>query len=306
MTCQDYQHQIILYFYEELPDSERTKLDAHLGECGACKQQFEEQQGLHNLLGEHRPSWEIPSDLLVESRRLLANELDRLEQRRPWWRIPAFSVVLTPMRMLESTALVAMGLAVGVYVSSQRVAAPAPDSGPGVISTIPQNATIEGLRVATVDSSTGHVTLVGEVVQPLELNGNMDNETVRNLTLSALVGAANPSSRLRAAEALAHNPDDQLVIDALIHALVNDENPAVRQKAAEGLTPFADQEKVSSAFIHALKNDRVEAIRIQAVEALGARFPKDDAIVRTVQEVTKDDDNPYVRMKFLQLVGDRR
>ena len=50
----------------------------------------------------------------------LADELDRIEKKRSWWRMPAFSVVFTPMRLLESAALVAMGLALGVYVSNQQ------------------------------------------------------------------------------------------------------------------------------------------------------------------------------------------
>src|SRR2546422_8283922 len=55
-----------------------------------------------------------PSDLLVESRKGLADKLDRIERNRSRWRLPAFSVVFTPMRLLESVALIAMGLALGV------------------------------------------------------------------------------------------------------------------------------------------------------------------------------------------------
>ena len=123
MSCREYQHQIVLFLYEELSERERTALDAHLNECSGCKEVFEEQQSLHHVLGEDASEWEVPADLLVESRRALYDELDRVEEKahkRRWWHVPTFSVVFTPMRMLESAALIAMGLALGVFVSQQQ------------------------------------------------------------------------------------------------------------------------------------------------------------------------------------------
>src|SRR5262245_59221984 len=108
MNCRDYQHQITLLLYEELPESDRAALVAHLRQCDSCKHTYEEQEGMHVVLAEDAAAWELPADLLVESRRSLANELDTIERKRSWWRIPAFSVVFTPMRMLESVALIAM------------------------------------------------------------------------------------------------------------------------------------------------------------------------------------------------------
>src|SRR5262245_7441732 len=108
MTCRDYQHQISLFMYEELSDLERTGLESHLSSCENCQRVFEEERSFNAVMADDANSFEIPSDLLVESRRELANELDRLEKNRSWWRIPTFSVVFTPMRLLESAALIAM------------------------------------------------------------------------------------------------------------------------------------------------------------------------------------------------------
>ena len=128
MNCRDYQHQIVLSLYEGLPEGEYSGLMAHVEVCPECRSALEEQKSLHHVLGEDEAGWVVPADLLVESRRALADELDRIEHKRRWWQLPSFSVVLTPMRMLESAALIAMGLALGVYLTGQQQ--PAPQSSP--------------------------------------------------------------------------------------------------------------------------------------------------------------------------------
>jgi hypothetical protein len=254
-------------------------------------------------------TWDPPSDLLVESRKALADELDRIEQKRSWWRIPTFSVVFTPMRLLESAALVAMGLALGVYVSKQQqqitpigyVSPPVQDF---TANTIPTNATVANIRIVDANARTGEVELAGEMVQPLRLQGNMENEIVRGLTLSALSDSANPHSRLHAVEVLSRKPADAAVKEALINAL-NDEVPAVRQTALQGLVPFAAEADVKAAFIQALKTDRNEGIRAQIVETLG-RYAADELVVRSIEQATRDDESPYIRAKGLQFVGNHQ
>src|SRR2546422_6057008 len=124
-----------------------------------------------------------PSDLLVESRKGLADKLDRIERNRSRWRLRAFSVVFTPMRLLESVALIAMGLALGVYVSNQRQVIPQVAGNPGQdqISVIPRNGTISNLQVVSADPVTGQVELAGEISQPLRFQGKMEDDTVRSL-----------------------------------------------------------------------------------------------------------------------------
>src|SRR5262245_14083734 len=144
MNCREFQNQIVLFLYEELPEDDRNGLEFHLHQCDGCRQTLNEQKGLHAMLSDDTAAWEFPSDLLVESRRSLADALDRVERKRSWWRVPAFSVVFTPMRLLESATLIAMGLALGVYVSQHQLpSATSPlsafDSGTGTVSALPQN-----------------------------------------------------------------------------------------------------------------------------------------------------------------------
>ena len=75
---------------------------------------------------EDTASWDVPSDLLVESRKGLADELDRVEKKRSWWRMPAFSVVFTPMRLLESARIGRDGIwhSASTSATSRRVVTP--------------------------------------------------------------------------------------------------------------------------------------------------------------------------------------
>src|SRR5262245_2615099 len=121
MTCQEYQKQIVLSLYEELEHGERAGLETHLSECSGCRQAHQEHRTFSTVLAEDEAAWELPSDLLVEARRGLADKLDAIETKRSWWRMPAFSVVFTPMRMLESATLIALGLAFGVFISNDQL-----------------------------------------------------------------------------------------------------------------------------------------------------------------------------------------
>jgi hypothetical protein len=307
LNCKEYQHQITLFLYEELPEAAQSELQVHLQACGDCKNVFESEKALHSAFADDAAGWDVPSDLLVESRRALADELDRIEKKRSWWRMPAFSVVFTPMRLLESAALVAMGLALGVYVSNQQGRLiPSVASNPATesqISVIPRNGTITNLQVVNADETTGQVELAGEVSQPMRFHGKMDDDMILQLLFNALRNADNPGSRLKAVEALSRKPNEEPVEEALINALVYDGDAGVRMRAAEGLKMFASEQHVRAAFMHTLQNDDNPGIRIQAIDALTKHNPKDADLAKSLQEVTKRDDNQYIRTKVLQFVG---
>jgi hypothetical protein len=303
MNCREYQHQITLLFYEELPDKAQASLQAHLEACGACQSIYESEKNMHSVLAEDASGWDFPSDLLVESRRSLADELDRIENKRSWWRVPAFSVVFTPMRLLESAALVAMGLALGVYVSNIQAPSNVPSSSAGNISVIPRDGSVSNVQVVNANPLTGEVELAGEVSQPVRFQGSLQDDTVRRLLFSALRDTNNPGSRLRAVEILAQKPTDEMVEEALINAMVYDDNPGVRLRALEGLKQYAAEEHVRSAFMNTLANDDNPGIRVEAIEALTKQNAKDNELAKTIEEVTKKDDNPYIRTKALQFVG---
>ena len=80
MNCREYQHQITLLLYEELPEKTQAGLQAHLEACSACQNVYESEKNMHSVLAEDVSGWDFPSDLLVESRRSLADDV--AEQHR--------------------------------------------------------------------------------------------------------------------------------------------------------------------------------------------------------------------------------
>lgn len=306
MDCKKYHEQIVLFLYEELESHEQTDLESHLHTCSNCNALFEDQKSLHAVLSEDSGPWTVPSDLLVESRRALANELDRMESsatRRNWWRLPTFSLVFTPMRILEWTTLVAVGLAVGVYLNAAHLN---PAQPAAIASTSgSESEAVSNLRIVNSDTTTGTIELAGEMVRPMHFQGNIQDEKTQQLLFGALRDGQNPSSRMNAVEVLSRKPDNHQVIDAFIRVLCEDDNPGVRLKALQSLKPFASQENVRVALMYALANDEVAGIRVQAIDAL-KRYATDDSVSKTVQEVTKNDDNAYVKLQAVQFVGNRQ
>jgi len=312
MSCKEYQNQIVLSLYEELQDDERVSLELHIEACGDCRVIFEDNKGFHTVLAEDTPAWELPSDLLIESRRLLADELDRIEKKRSWWSIPTFSVVFTPMRMLESAALVAMGLALGVYVSNhQTMATPGGSTASALeasVAGIPQNGRVSNVRIVDASRSDGTVEFAGDVVQPLRFSGRMEDDTTQRLLFSAVQDSMNDGSRMQAVEVLARKSTEPSVKSVLIHALLNDGSLGVRLKAFEGLKPFAGEDDVRAAFMQALMSDPSDGVRVKVVDAL-APFTDNEEKANRIEEVTRHDDNTYVRLKgqgLIQMVGTHR
>jgi len=310
VECKENQDRIVLFLYEELTEREKTELESHLQVCRVCNESFEEQKSFHAALAEDAGPWNVPSDLLVESRRALANELDRIERKpwnRSWWRLPSFSFVVTPMRLLEWTTLVAVGLAAGVYVNSAGLrtsSSPSSiSSGISGVSSGSGSETVSNLRIVNSDASTGNVELIGDMVRPMHFQGNIMDESVQQLLVGAMRDGRNPSSRMSAVELLSRQPNSRQVKEALIRALIEDDNLGVRLKALQTLKPFANKDKdVQAAFMNALAYDEAAGVRVQAIEALRP-LAHDDSVSKTVQEVTKDDDNPYIKLQAIQFVG---
>ena len=303
MNCRERQHDIILFLYDELPGTLQGELRAHIDGCSTCREFYETEQSIHFQLSEDFSEWEVPADLLMESRKGLSEELDRLDQRRWWLKLPGTSL---RMRLLESAALVSIGLAVGVYVMNERAQAPQTPPGPslltGTSTAIPDAAAVSNLRITSADPATGRVELTGEVVRPVELQGNLEDPNVRNLLFGALRSTSNAGMRLRAVELLANHPRDARVKEALIGALLSDGNIGVRLQALEGLQSFSGEEDVRQALIYALENDANPGVRVKAIEAL-TPLTADEAMDGIVTEAIREDPNAYITMRALQFVG---
>jgi hypothetical protein len=300
MNCQQRQHDIVLFLYDELSGPKSQELRTHLDSCTTCRTFHEREKELYVGLTEDFSEWEVPADLLVECRRGLSDSLDLAESRRSWWKTTAFAGVLSRMRLLESAALVSMGLALGVYVTNQ-VDAPEPAPANAVV-TIPENASVSNLRIVEADIESGQIELAGEVIQPMRMTGNLEDASVREFLFGVMQSQNNPGSRLQVVELLSKQTRDPNIKEALINVLLNDDNPGVRLSAIDALHRFSEDEDVRQTLKYVLANDDNPGIRVQAIEALSP-MTHEEAMDAVIQEAVREVPNEYVRIRELQYVG---
>jgi len=139
--------------------------------------------------------------------------------------------------------------------------------------------------------------------------------------------------RLDCLEALRARNADLDVRRALLFAARKDQNPAVRMKALESLRDAVADKAVRETLIDALEHDANPGVRVEAVNLLvrslepGALDASDNAepliapdgverpldpsmehVVRTLQELQRNDPNRYVRLRSaaaLRQIGPR-
>lgn len=300
MNCQQRQHDIVLFLYDELTGSNLQDLRTHLDSCATCRAFYEHEKELHFDLTEDFSEWEVPADLLVECRRGLSESLDQTESRRAWWKGAAFAGVFSRMRLLESAALVSMGLALGVYVTNQ-VNTPQSEPANDVV-TIPEDASVSNLRIVAANTESGQIELAGEVIRPMRMTGNLEDPSIREFLLGVMQSQNNPGSRLQVVELLSRQSRDPGIKEALINVLLNDDNPGVRLSAIDALHRFSEEEDVRQTLKYVLANDDNAGIRVQAIEALSP-MTHEEAMDAVIQEAVREVPNEYVRIRELQYVG---
>ena len=304
MNCRDRQHDIVLFLYDELSVEARQELRSHIDDCDTCREFQEHEKQLQFELTADFSEWEVPSDLLVECRRDLSEEMDRIDNKHAWWKFPSLAGVVARMRLLESAALLSVGLALGVYVTNQ-IETPAPllpEQNQNQLVLIPQDASVANLRIIDSDLASGQVKLAGEMVQPMRVEGNLKDEEVLQLIVGALQSPSNPGFRLQAVELLAQNAIDPNIKEVLLNRLLNDENAGVRLYALQALEAFSEEDVVRQVLKYVVENEDTPGIRVQAIEALSP-MTEDEAIDFAILEMVREDPNEYIRMRELQFVG---
>jgi hypothetical protein len=202
--------------------------------------------------------------------------------------------------MLESAALVSMGLAMGVYVTNQ-VNTPEP-STPSPFVSIPEDASVSNLRIIEANAESGQIELAGEVVQPVRMAGNLEDPAVREFLFGVMQSQNNPGSRLQVVELLSRQSRDPNIKEVLIDVLLNDDNAGVRLSALDALHRFSEEDDVRRTLKYVLANDDNAGIRVQAIESLSP-MTHAEAMDAVIQEAVREDPNEYVRMRELQYVG---
>ena len=284
MNCKGVAPLLVFYVCDEVEDSERQLIEAHLATCKACSEQLAEEKEFHSaLVSAPQSADELDSSgiLLSQCRSELEEALDDLSAPplQEHWRPFGWLRRWMALRPAWSGAmLVLVGILAGVQLVPwmQRNSS---NTGQAVNVRAPQPLTPEQLsdmRVSGVsfspssgsDSPTVQVQLSAE--QPMVLTGNADDARVRQILTQVVQDSEryDTGMRLDCLEALKAAVRDLQVRDALLNAARKDQNPAVRMKALEALREAAGEDDVRETILDALEHDTNSGVRVEAVNLL--------------------------------------
>ena len=333
MDHKQYKEWLHLAVCDELDNEEMNQLVEHLGQCDACRTEFEELRSTISLMGDGAA--EPSNEVLWEARRNLQDALRRepppqsvlgrvasgvavsREPRRE--SAPRLDVrgwlgwITGPRLALSGAATVMIGFFAG-YLAFGGAAAPPqeriePPPVPGQEVGGPQ---ISNVRFLDVDTENGQVEIQYDLVRPVRLRASVDDDRVQRMLAYTLANEQNVGVRLEAITALDAAPlhaGDEDVKQALIKTLKWDPNPGVRKEALFVLRKMPMDNDIRDACLFVLKNDdnpgmRVASINLLAEATLGGKVEGQEVYDALKAEMSGDS---YIRSRsgvFIQEVND--
>ncbi len=314
MRCEDWQGNIVLAQYGELPDAQQLPLERHLNSCENCRREWNAHLALQEALA-FDPVVEPTPNLLAASRMRLDEALDALPARSWVQRLsgntfrwlsyvqsaPALTVLLLGLGFLGGNTLTRYQV-----VHEKQLPRPVILSHPSEGAV----ASVSGI-VQTPNSDLVQVNynrLVPETVQ-----GSLDDPEIRRLlmlgTQLAATSQAHATSvallsdecRIGHACGIDEAGDAQTSVrSALLARLRLDKSSAVRLKALAGLEPYvAEDEHVRDAVLETLMHDRSAEVRTEAISMLSP-VGADSSVRQALRTVSAEDANPAIRTASFQ------
>jgi hypothetical protein len=330
MNHKNYKEWLQLSLAGELSSEESHLLREHLAGCDECRAEHDELQRLLSKLGEsgaREPSerllWEARQDLfdMIRKESLTASILTRLTQgvapsvsgsrggprsTSPGFLHGGWMGWFSGSRLaLSGAAAIAVGIFIGYLAFGKGVS-------PQTVSPF-ENGTVDGdiggpdianVRFVDWDSRGGQIELQYDLIRPVRLRTNVEDDRVQRVLAHALLTEDNPGVRLKAIDALdarttrAHGPDVKL---ALISSLKSDPNAGVRREALRVLQDLPFDSEIKDACLYVLANDENPGMRVASINLLsGARlagYPVGQDVYEFVNETLKEQDDPLLRAR---------
>jgi len=306
MNCNDFNENLPLLMYDELPVGERAACEAHLAACSNCHSLLEESRRLQALLKGRTPPEPAP-ELLVRCRQALDEALDREEMGwgaalREW--LPRLGII-RPAGAVAALSLVVLGFGLGWTLRPR-----AGNLVPGVekdlspVSTMGLgDARISGISQVSPDPKTGGVRITLNAERRMTLEGSLDDDNVRKVLVYALKSYDNPGIRVDTLEALRASGNNPSVQPELLYTLRNDPNLGVRLEALKAVRRMNWNPEVRQALLDVVHQPRAnQGLRGAVVDELvkHAVKDKDEVALSALEQLAANDPNDYVRLKSLR------
>jgi predicted anti-sigma-YlaC factor YlaD len=135
-ACQGFEEDLVLYYYQDLSEADRGRLEEHVGECRRCGHFLDE---LAKLLSQAAgASQELPPFFWPQ---YSAEVMEKIQiAQRPWWRnlmAPA-RLWMMPALGTAAVAVLALGLVFGNRAWNPR---------PEAVATVPQELLVDAVNV---------------------------------------------------------------------------------------------------------------------------------------------------------------
>jgi hypothetical protein len=112
-ACKDFEEELVLYYYGDDSEAERSRVEGHLQSCSPCQEFLDD---LRKLLHSMAKPSELPPMFWDDYYNEMVQKLAIHEERQPWWK-NFFSPMRTWMVPAFGTAAVA-ALAIGLVIGS--------------------------------------------------------------------------------------------------------------------------------------------------------------------------------------------
>jgi len=317
MQCEEFEQLIFLYVNDELEDSERVRVEQHVGACADCAAALAREQRWLDTLAA-RASEEPAPALLAQCRSELAEAIDDISLTgwRRWVELlrPTRWIVLRPA--VSAVALVLLGIIAGNVIPSWLMRDAGQESTPvvtvsGLSDHDLRNVDVSGLTwVPGSDPTAPAVELQMTAPKPFTLRGTATDSDVRQVLLSVVRDSARSDAglRLESVDVLRLQDQDPEVRQVLAFAARNDPNPGVRLKALESLRAFARDPQVRQALLDALMRDDNPGVRVEAINTLrvlcGSGAQPDRQLVEVLKDRMRKDPSTYVRLQSAAAIRD--
>ena len=299
MKCEEAQERMPLLLYGELSFEEEERLETHIDECAGCRDALAREKALFEAIDGAQM---VPSQALLDQCR--AELRGRIAQVEPeqagfWDKLrEGFSIHFHfAPGWAQAAGAVALLLVGFVTARVTPGSMPGPFRAAGVVGE-PVTS-----RVRYVEPvASGRVQIVVDETRQRVLSGNVEDQAIQRLLLTAAKDPSDAGLRVESVDLLKNRPQSAEVRTALLYALEHDPNAGVRLKALDGLKEFASDPETRRVLTQVLLKDDNPGVRTQVIDLLIQH--RSDAMVGVLQELMNKEDNDYIRMRCQKVLSE--
>lgn len=265
MNCDNAKERLTGWLSNQLTASERKAIDTHLAECADCRQEFETDKQLWQLMGKVKSP--EPSETMREGFYTMLDTFKETEARksRNSWQgfVEKFQQWWTPqlaLRVAYSACLLSVGLFAGYWLNR------------------PQDVKMAALTTEV--------------------------QEMRQMMMLSLIENPSASERLKAVSYTKEITEvDDKVLQALFTTLNNDPNVNVRLVTLEALAELAHDPQVRQGLVLSLPKQESPLVQVALADVM-VKLQEKRSIKAFRQMLRRDDLNNLVKTKIQQTIKD--